>query len=123
VLGVQHVSLPIQDGGQDEIRRFYGELLGLAEKPRPEASTAPIVWFDAGPQELHFLIEERNVNLQSRRHACLQVDDVAALRAHLDANGVITEDEDFPIPGRPRFFARDPFGNLLEFVQLVGQYR
>jgi catechol 2,3-dioxygenase-like lactoylglutathione lyase family enzyme len=118
ILGVQHVSLPIDPGGQDLARSFYVDLLGLPEKPVPETLPRTLVWVDAGSQELHLLIEDESsaLNVQSRRHACLEVDDTDALRASLDANGVTTEDEDFPLAGRRRFFARDPFGNLIEFV-------
>jgi catechol 2,3-dioxygenase-like lactoylglutathione lyase family enzyme len=118
ILGVQHVSLPIDPGGQDLARSFYVDLLGLPEKPVPETLPRNLVWVDAGSQEIHLLVEEESstLNTQSRRHACLAVDDVDALRANLDANGVTTEDEDFPLAGRRRFFARDPFGNLIEFV-------
>jgi catechol 2,3-dioxygenase-like lactoylglutathione lyase family enzyme len=118
ILGVQHVSLPIDPGGQDLARSFYVDLLGLPEKPVPETLPRNLVWVDAGSQELHLLVEEESsaLNVQSRRHACLEVDDADALRASLDANGVTTEDEDFPLAGRRRFFARDPFGNLIEFV-------
>jgi hypothetical protein len=27
------------------------------------------------------------------------------------------------IPGRPRFFCRDPFGNTIEFTTIVGNYQ
>jgi hypothetical protein len=27
------------------------------------------------------------------------------------------------IPNRPRFFCRDPFGNLIEFTTILGDYR
>jgi len=118
IIGVQHVSLPIAPGGQDRARRFYGQLLGLREKPVPETLPRHLVWYDVGPNEIHLLVEDNaaDVNPQSRRHPCLAVDDVDALRASLDAAGVATEDEDFPLPGRRRFFARDPFDNLIEFV-------
>jgi catechol 2,3-dioxygenase-like lactoylglutathione lyase family enzyme len=118
VLGVQHVSLPIDPGGQDLARSFYVDLLGLPEKPVPETLPRHLVWVDAGSQEIHLLVEDGSsgLNPKSRRHPCLEVDDADALRASLDANGVETEDEDFPLPGRRRFFARDPFGNLIEFV-------
>jgi catechol 2,3-dioxygenase-like lactoylglutathione lyase family enzyme len=118
ILGLQHVSLPIDPGGQDLARSFYVDLLGLPEKPVPETLPRSLVWVDAGSQELHLLVEEESsaLNVQSRRHPCLEVDDADALRASLDANGVTTEDEDFPLAGRRRFFARDPFGNLIEFV-------
>ena len=80
------------------------------------------VLIQRGSQELHLLVEADAVDLnpRSRRHPCLEVDDVTALRATLDANGVDTEAEDFPLPGRRRFFARDPFGNLIEFVTFEG---
>ena len=34
-----------------------------------------------------------------------------------DTNGVETIDNDGEIPGRPRFFCRDPFGNAIEIVE------
>jgi catechol 2,3-dioxygenase-like lactoylglutathione lyase family enzyme len=55
----------------------------------------------------------------SGRHYCLAVDDLDALRARLEAAGVSVVN-DIPIPGRPRFFARDPFGNLIEFTTIEG---
>lgn len=118
VVGVQHVSLPIVPRGQAAARHFYGALLGLSEKPVPHTLPRHLVWFDIGSQEIHLLVEDNaaDVNPQSRRHPCLEVDDVSALRASLAAAGWSTEDEDFPLPGRRRFFARDPFDNLIEFV-------
>ena len=118
VVGVQHVSLPIVPGGQAAARHFYGILLGLSEKPVPETLPRHLVWYDVGPNEIHLLVEENAaaVNPQSRRHPCLEVDDVSALRSSLTDAGWPTEDEDFPLPGRRRFFARDPFDNLIEFV-------
>ena len=52
-----------------------------------------------------------------RSHLCLEVDDVAALRSRLDEAGVETSDAT-EILGRPRFFCRDPFGNLLELTTI-----
>ena len=120
VLRVQHVSLPIP--GADafaDARRFYGDVLGLEELPRPPKLPGVGLWYAVGDQELHLFEEPDGVaaNGQSRRHPCLQVDDVAELRRHLEAAGVPTRDDDGEIPGRPRFFALDPFGNTIEFVQ------
>lgn len=122
ILGIQHVSLPIEPGGQDLARSFYVDLLGLPEKPVPATLPQHLVWVDAGPLEIHLLVEDDAVDLnpRSRRHPCLEVDDVDALRETLDAYGIETEDEDFPLRGRRRFFARDPFGNLIEFVTFEG---
>jgi catechol 2,3-dioxygenase-like lactoylglutathione lyase family enzyme len=122
VLGLQHVSLPFPgtDEAVAQARRFYGEGMGLEERPVPPALPGVIVWFATGDQELHLFAEAAGVavNGQSRRHACFQVADITAFRSHLEAMGWPTIDHDGEIPGRPRFFARDPFGNMLEFVEL-----
>ena len=50
-----------------------------------------------------------------------EADDVDAARRHLTAAGVEIGDEP-PIPGRPRFTCRDPFGNLIEVTTIRGSY-
>jgi catechol 2,3-dioxygenase-like lactoylglutathione lyase family enzyme len=121
ILRLQHVSLPFpgDPGSFETARRFYGEILGLEERPRPVVFPGPGIWYTVGDQELHLFSEPSGVaaNPQSRRHPCFQIDDVEGLRAHLDAAGVTTRDHDGEIPGRPRFFALDPFENTLEFVR------
>jgi catechol 2,3-dioxygenase-like lactoylglutathione lyase family enzyme len=126
LLEIQHVSLPIP-AGDDAIaigRRFYGEILGLTEVPRPTVFPAAGLWFAVGGQELHLFTEPSGVaaNDQSHRHMCFRVEDVAGLRSHLLGAGVPTHDDDGDIPGRPRFFATDPFGNTLEFVRFEADH-
>ena len=120
VARLQHVSLPIpgSPGSLEVARRFYGEILGLTERSRPSVFPGVGVWYAVGDQELHLFSEPSGVavNPESRRHPCFEVDDVERLRAHLNGAGVTTRDHDGEIPGRPRFFAVDPFGNTLEFV-------
>jgi catechol 2,3-dioxygenase-like lactoylglutathione lyase family enzyme len=116
------VSLPIP--GADALadaRRFYGDVLGLRELPRPPKLPGVGLWYAIGDQELHLFEEPAGVavNPQSRRHPCLQVDDVVELRRHLESAGAPTRDDDGEIPGRSRFFALDPFGNSIEFVQFA----
>ncbi|MCB0049140.1 MAG: VOC family protein, partial [Caldilinea sp.] len=53
----------------------------------------------------------------SGRHFCLAVEDVEELRDRLEAAGV-TVVGDVPIPDRPRYFIRDPFGNLIELTTI-----
>jgi catechol 2,3-dioxygenase-like lactoylglutathione lyase family enzyme len=118
---LQHVSLPVPEAADslEEARRFYGEILGLEEIPRPPVFPGTGIWYAVGDQELHLFTEPDGVaaNPQSRRHPCFQVGDVDELRNHLTAAGVRTRDHDGEIPGRPRFFAVDPFDNTLEFVR------
>jgi len=119
---LQHVSTPFPAGRQPDVRRFYGEVLGLAEVQVPRTLDASrLVWYSAGDGlELHFFTGE--VAPGSARHFCLDVEDLAATRRRLDEAGYGPY-EDTPIPNRPRFFCRDPFDNLLEVTSVQGDYR
>ncbi len=122
---LQHVSTPYPRGRQDEVRRFYGAVLGLEEKEVPDSlRDQELVWFVAGEgeMELHFLPDPVPPDPLAQRHFCLEVEDVGAWRRHLEGAGVQTS-EQTPIRNRPRFFCRDPFGNLIEFTTITGDYR
>jgi catechol 2,3-dioxygenase-like lactoylglutathione lyase family enzyme len=122
---LQHVSTPYPRGRQDDVRAFYGGILGLDEKPVPETlSDQELVWFSAGEDELelHFLPDPVQPDPRAQRHFCLEVEDVAGWRRRIEQAGVETSDQT-AIPNRPRFFCRDPFGNLVEFTTILGDYR
>ncbi len=114
---IQHVSITAPLDGAERARAFYAGILGLREKPVPEtlAGLNILLWFDCGPTELHIVAEDDETRPRSRRHVCFEVDDLAAIRTRLAEAGYQPFDA-VPIPGRPRFFCRDPFGNLLEFM-------
>jgi catechol 2,3-dioxygenase-like lactoylglutathione lyase family enzyme len=116
---LQHVSSPYAAGLQAEIRHFYGEVLGLTELAVPESlHDMNLVWFSAGDGlELHFF--EGPPDPGTRRHFCLDIEDLDETRRALGSAGVETEDAD-PIPNRPRFFCRDPVGNLVELTSIEG---
>jgi catechol 2,3-dioxygenase-like lactoylglutathione lyase family enzyme len=122
---LQHVSTPYPRGRQDDVRAFYGDVLGLVEKPVPDSLVdQELVWFEAGPPdlELHFLPDPVPPDFVAQRHFCLEVGDLDGWRRKLEGAGVETRD-DTPIPNRPRFFCRDPFGNLIELTTIMGDYR
>jgi catechol 2,3-dioxygenase-like lactoylglutathione lyase family enzyme len=124
-LRLQHVSTPYPRGRQADVRAFYGGVLGLVEKPVPDSlADMELIWFEAGPNqvELHFLPDPIQPDPRAQRHFCLEVDDVESWRRRLEEQGVATSD-DVPIPNRPRFFCRDPFGNLIELTTIRGDYR
>lgn len=118
VIGIHHVQVAITPGSEATARRFYGELLGLAEIEKPGSLAGRGgVWFACGEQQLHCGVEPEVA--PSRRHPALLIDDLEALRARLAGAGIATED-DRQIPGYRRFYAQDPFGNRLEFIQWTG---
>ena len=122
---LQHVSTPYPRGRQAEVRAFYGDVLGLVEKPVPDSLVdQELVWFEAGPPdlELHFLPDPVPPDFVAQRHFCLEVGDLDGWRRKLEGAGVETS-EQTPIQNRPRFFCRDPFGNLIELTTILGDYR
>ncbi len=121
---LQHVSLPRPPDADGSARAFYGGLLGLTEiEPPPTLAALDLIWYQLGAAtELHLFVEEPMGQDHSGRHFCLAVEDVFELRARLEQAGVSVV-SDIPIPGRPRFFVRDPFGNLIEITTIESDYR
>ena len=116
-LELQHVSVPMPQDGHDAARAFYGGLLGLEERDvPPKLDASELVWFRIGPDlELHCF--ESDEAAPRSQHFCLRLDSgLAELRLKLEAAGVEVEDTT-EIIGRPRFMARDPFGNRVELTE------
>ena len=119
VTSIHHVSIVVTD--LELSRRFYTQVLGLREIPRPATFDFVVVWYDLGGQHIH-LVPRETADAPSPRHFALQVDDAAAARRHFAAFGVPTR-ETTPIPGCDRFFVGDPDGNLIEIMQWFRPYR
>lgn len=115
IIGLDHVQVAITDGGEAAARRFYGEVLGLREIPKPDAlSGRGGVWFACGAQQLHCGVEEPVA--PSRRHPALLTDDLDAVRVRLEASGSSIR-TDTELPGYRRLYTEDPFGNRIELLQ------
>jgi catechol 2,3-dioxygenase-like lactoylglutathione lyase family enzyme len=114
---LQHVSIVVGRDGAERARAFYGGLLGLEERDvPPKLDPSQLVWYRVGGDlELHCML--RDEAPPASAHFCLVVDgDLAEVRERLEAAGVETRDTT-EIVGRPRFFCRDPFGNLVELTR------
>lgn len=112
---LDHVQLAIPAGGEEECRKFWGDLLGLPELPKPVAlAKRGGVWFRHGNGELHLGVEE-NFQPAHKAHPGFVVQDISALAARLTEAGYDIRWDD-AIKGRERFFMDDPFGNRLEFI-------
>jgi catechol 2,3-dioxygenase-like lactoylglutathione lyase family enzyme len=72
-------------------------------------------WFQCGQQQLHVGVEAE-FRPAKKAHPAFEVDDLEALRQRLAGAGVkLTEDD--ALPGTRRFYAEDPWGNRLEFLE------
>ena len=110
------MQLAAPPGCEPAARRFFSELLGLIEVPKPPAlAVRGGVWFQCGPQQVHVGVE-RDFRPAKKAHPALRVESVAALddlRSRLEAEGVPTREDD-EIGDVARFFAEDPWGNRIE---------
>ena len=114
--GLDHVQIAAPPGCEEQARRFFGEVLGLRELPKPEPLAARGgAWFQVGEQSLHVGVEAGFEPAQ-KAHPAFAVDDLETLATRLDAAGVEVRWDD-ELPGVRRFYAEDPWGNRLEFLQ------
>jgi catechol 2,3-dioxygenase-like lactoylglutathione lyase family enzyme len=120
----QHVTVTFPPGQEARLRSFYVGVLGFLEKPTPKV-VKPLgwIWFNTGVPgvELHCVPDEEPVSANTRHHFCLEIDDLDRQRQALTDYGIKVV-EARALPMRPRFFARDPFNNLIEFVRVEGDY-
>jgi hypothetical protein len=115
-LAIDHVQLAIPPGGEADARRFYLEVLGMTEVPKPEDMRARGgMWFTAGAVAIHIGIEE-GFRPSVKMHPAIVVADLAALRARL-VNAGCEWKEATEIAGTQRGHTKDPFGNRIELIQ------
>ncbi len=110
---LQHVGITVAPEAVERARAFYGDLLELPELYVSERALVYGLGRNGG-LELH-IIAGSPPDATAQHHFALEVDDLAPLRAWLTDNGCEIEPAR-PVGGRERFFVRDPFGNLIEFV-------
>ncbi|HUJ06224.1 MAG TPA: VOC family protein [Streptosporangiaceae bacterium] len=114
--GLHHVQLAIPAGGEEASRRFWGQVLGMTELDKPPVLAARGgCWFAGGGLVVHLGVEADFAPAR-KAHPGITVAGLAGLAARLEAAGApVTWDDE--MPGFDRFYAADPFGNRLEFLE------
>jgi catechol 2,3-dioxygenase-like lactoylglutathione lyase family enzyme len=113
---LDHIQLAMPVGQEDAARAFYRDLLGMNEVPKP----APLVprggaWFNGPGIGVHLGVE-KEFQPARKAHPCFRVADLDSAWDALQAAGVpLTPDDS--LPDVRRFYAADPFGNRIEFMQ------
>lgn len=124
---LDHAAMLVKD--VERSSRFYGQVLGMEQIPRPSTFNFPGAWFSKGSFQIHLIGEAESgraaqVNPGYRRdemargygaHVAFEVDDLEAAMQHLRAH-------DVEIVGGPRprgdgvqqLYICDPDGYIIE---------
>lgn len=115
---IHHVQLACPPGSEDTLRDFYGRVLGFGELAKPPVLAARGgCWFRGHGIELHLGVEQ-DFRPARKAHPGLLVRDLDAWAGRLRGAGApVLSDDGFP--GMRRFYAEDPYGNRLEFLEPI----
>jgi len=116
-LELDHVQIAAPPGCEAAARRFFGELVGLAEIEKPEPLRARGgAWFALGERQLHIGVDQ-DFEPARKAHVALRVEaaELADLAERLAEAGapVIWDDA---LSSERRFYSEDPWGNRIEFL-------
>ena len=117
VIGLDHVNVTTPEELEQEVVEWYQSCLGLERLDKPGGTSPSGAWFRAGDQQVHISIDLHNPPKQA--HFSLIVTDFnGVIECMRDAGCHIEQARE--IPGRHRFFTRDPAGNRIEIMSLDG---
>ena len=80
---MDHIQINVTDLAR--AKRFYAEVLGLAEVPRPESFDFAGAWYRIGEVDLHLVV--RPPEPDSEDHFCLWTADVHGAASNLERRG------------------------------------
>ncbi len=116
LLAVDHVQLAMPKGGEALARKFYVDVLGLAELPKPvELASRGGAWFTSGSVNLHLGVDA-DFHPTVKAHPAFHVADLRGIERRARDHGFRIATDD-PLPGFERIFVYDPFGNRIELMQ------
>lgn len=117
ILGIHHAQITVPKGAEEAARKFYCEVLGLTEIPKPsELAGRGGFWLEVGDRQIHVGTENFEGRELTKSHVAYLVQDLEGWRTTLETNNVTVVDG-IQIPGLRRFEFRDPFGNRIEFLE------
>jgi catechol 2,3-dioxygenase-like lactoylglutathione lyase family enzyme len=126
-VGVMHEGIPVATKNLDACIKFYTEVLGLHQIPRPPAldEIGRGAWLEDDRKRVQFhLIASDNEQrplpgskiAPAGRHTAWIIQDTAAFRTRMKSLGIHYE-EIGSLVGRPQLFLLDPEGHTWEFQE------
>ncbi len=104
-------------GQEEDARRFYGDLLGMTEIPKPaELAGRGGCWFESGGVQIHLGVEN-DFRPAKKAHPALRCRDYETLLQRLREADVEVDNAD-DIPGVKRCHVYDRFGNRIELIRV-----
>ena len=117
LLRIEHIQLAMPVGEEDAARRFYSDVLGMNEVPKPEnLAKRGGCWFQTRDVRVHLGVQTDFIPA-TKAHPAFIVDEFDALCERLDAAGFHCNDDEALI-GFRRTYVSDPFGNRIELMAL-----
>lgn len=119
IIRLHHAQITVPRGMEEQGREFYCGLLGLVEIEKPAAlRERGGFWLQVGDRQVHVGTEDGVQREATKAHIAYEVDDITTWRTRLEEYGIAIL-EAVPLPGLERFEIRDPFGNRVEFTQVI----
>jgi catechol 2,3-dioxygenase-like lactoylglutathione lyase family enzyme len=112
-VALDHVNVTTPEELEEEVVTWYRETLGLEQLDKPDGTQDAGAWFRAGDHEVHLSIDEHNPSRVA--HFAIVTDNYEGVIERLRTAGCHIE-QAREIPGRHRFFTRDPAGNSIEIM-------
>jgi catechol 2,3-dioxygenase-like lactoylglutathione lyase family enzyme len=118
VVGLDHVQLAMPKGQERLAEEFYCQLLGFQKVQKPShLEQRGGCWFTANGVSIHLGVDPQFVPAR-KAHPGFVVKSLAEVKNRLEAAGIEIV-LDTQISGFERFYASDPFGNRLEFMEPI----
>lgn len=111
--GIDHVNITAPEELMDDVLEWYEVRLGLERLPKPSGTRPGGGWFQVGRQELHISVDPHNP--PHTAHFGLVVSNFSEIVTALREAGYHIEQAS-AVPGRHRFYTRDPAGNRVEIA-------
>lgn len=115
---LHHVAVNTNGTDLQRLTAFYGEVLGLADEPRPDIPGVPGHWHRVGAQQVH-LVGAPPLGAgpdPTGPHLCVCVEDLDGAVAELEARG-IGYVRGVQGEGIVQIWFTDPAGNTIELQQ------